>query len=264
MRDRAVLVGGCCVNRAYPYPCGVAPCFNCCVFRCERILLGVVIVTLPAMADVDGTIRNERGAPVAGVSIAAYRRGYSITTATSDVRGRFRIQTFPPFVIFIQQPQYEPLVAVVNDTKRLNLALFDHAGRQWSVPQCTPEERNRKGWGPLLFAFPSQGTRRSQDIDYELVVVAGGREAERLEVWSGIYNSHGFPPSRPGWLSEDAKMRARSVKFDGIDGIDFKAESADGAVSRWVGSADHFAKYESVSRQTSVSFDRIIATVCTK
>jgi hypothetical protein len=235
------------------------------VFRCGRILLAVALATLPAIADVDGTVRNERGVLVAGVSITAFRGGYSITTAMTDVRGRFRLQTFPPLVVFIQHPQYEPLVAIVSKAQQLDLALLDHAGRQWSVPPCTLEQRNRTGWGPLLFDFPSDGsTRRSQDIDYELVVVGRDKGSERLEIWSGTNNSHAFPASRPKWLREDAKMTARSVRFQGIDGIDFRAESADGAVYRWVGSADNFAKYESVSRQTGTFFDTIIATACTK
>src|SRR5688572_10983301 len=84
------------------HPLGLPTCFNRYVVSCDRFLLAFVIATLPAMAEIDGIVSNERGAPVAGVSITAYRGGYPITKAKTDMRGRFRLLTFPPIVVFVE------------------------------------------------------------------------------------------------------------------------------------------------------------------
>jgi hypothetical protein len=176
----------------------LSTCFNQCVFRSVFFLVAVVAVRAPA-ADIDGTVTNERGQPVGGVTINAYRGGYSITTAKADAQGRFRLLTFPPVVILIEQPDYEPLVSVILASEPARLTLLDHAERWWSIRSCRSEEADRPGWGPLRFAFPTDGsTRRSIDIDYERVVVAYGSPAERLEVWAGESVSRGSQLRRDG------------------------------------------------------------------
>jgi hypothetical protein len=166
--------------------------------------------------------------------------------------------------VLTEHPDYEPLVAVITGTEPLKLTLLDHAGRRWLIPSCPTERANYAGWGPLRFDFPKDGsTHRSTDIDYERVAVVHGAPPERLQVWSGLSVSHGFPES-PAWLRENAKLSARSVAFHGMVGLDFRVESSDGRVSRWLGMATNFATYEFVSSENAKLFDSIIATACSK
>jgi hypothetical protein len=233
------------------------------VFRCAFFLVAVVAVSAPA-ADIVGTITNERGRPVGGVIINAYRGGYSITTAKADPQGRFRLLTFPPAVVLIEQPDYEPFVSVISASEPVRLTLLDHSGRRWLIPACTSDGANRPGWGPLRFDFPTDGsTRRSTDIDYERVVVAFGSPAERLEVWSGESVSRGFPTT-PGWLREKAKLSVRSIGFRDRIGIDFRANFNDGRASRWAGTATNFAAYEAVTPEAAKLFDSVIDSACVK
>jgi hypothetical protein len=235
----------------------LSTCFNQCVFRCAFFLVAAVAVSAPA-ADIYGTITNERGRPVGGATINAYRGGYAITTAKADSQGRFRLPTFPPVVVLIEQPDYEPFVNVISASEPVRLTLLDHPGRRWSVPACTSEEGNRPGWSPLRFAFPRDGsTRHSTDIDYERVAVAYGSPAEILEVWSGQSVSRGFP-NTPGWFREKAKLAVRSIAFRDRIGIDFRANFNDGRTSRWVGAATNFAAYEAVSPKAAKLFDSVI------
>jgi hypothetical protein len=207
---------------------------------------------------------NERGSPVGGVTIYAYRGGYAITTAKADVQGHFRLFTFPPVVVFIEQSGYEPFVSVVSASEPLKLTLLDPAGRRWSIRACTSKEANRNGWGRLRFDFSTDGsTKRSVDIDYERVVVTYGSTSERLEVWSGASVSEGFPNS-PGWLREKAKLAIRSIAFGDRIGIDFRASFDDGRASRWVGTASNFAAYEAVSPVAAKLFDSVIDGACVK
>lgn len=232
--------------------------------QCSFLLVAVAALNAPAIAAIEGTVKDERGQSVGGVTISAYRGGYAITTAKADSQGRFRLLTFPPVVAFIEQPEYEPFVSVISSTEPVRFILLDHVGQRWSIRTCTSEEANRPGWGPVLFDFPEDGsTRRSTDIDYERVVVVYGSQPERLVVWSGESVSDGFPTS-PGWMREKAALSVRSIAFRGRTGIDFRTNLNDGRASRWVGTRTNFAEYESVSVEAAKLFDSIIDSACVK
>ncbi len=242
----------------------LSTCLNQCVRQCSFFLVAVAALTAPAVAAIEGTVKDERRKPVGGVTISAYRGGYAITRAKADPQGRFRLLTFPPVVAFIEQPEYEPFVSVISSTEPVRFTLLDHVGQRWSIRACTSEEASRPGWGPLRFDFPKDGsTRRSTDIDYERVVVVYGSQPEGLVVWSGESVSDGFPTS-PGWLREKATLSVRSIAFRDRSGIDFRASFNDGRASRWVGTRTNFAEYESVSAGAAKVFDSIIDSACVK
>lgn len=229
----------------------------------------VVTLAITAMAQdspVSGSIADENGATIAGVSVTGNVHndggGYSHTSTVSDTNGRF---TLPPVgrPIMFNKHGFAPLVYVRAPGEAEIAIRLDPAAMPAQLPACPPTKAKRYGF-LMLFTMPPHARVKHKNYDdtWADIVSYPRNTGERMLIWSGpTLGGGGFP--RENLLLDASTITGRSIA-SGMAGMDFAGASKQGGRWRSFSTPWSIVTYENVSEEAAEYFDSIIGSACWK
>ncbi len=205
-------------------------------------------------AEIRGTVRSVSGEPIrdAWVGVVAERTVWAQTSAT----GSFALRANGPGFLVAKADAYRPLLRELKpNSDTVAIALDPADGTELRL-----RGRLQRGMVPELRLALPLGVKPQivYDDDYSRTFVYHGsqKKPDAVVLWKGVYVSNGLPLISS--FRQHESFEIRGVRCADLTGVDLRARTPDGRLSRWVGVPFNFVEYAHVSADTAKCFDRMI------
>jgi hypothetical protein len=216
---------------------------------------------LPHPIELSGTVVDSSGSPLAQVEIGDLGHAARYESISTDERGRFRVATDAPFLVF-RKAGYES--SRIRSVAQPGIVItLQRAHRQ--LTRCATENQCSSLPGSA-FCFPkitdvrtssAYSNTDSTSRDFVLVNRAG---VAVFHDCCGWYVSDGRPTRTDVWNSTEYRETVVAVGAFVI--IDAQGKDPDGKRWRHLGRSGEYAAYRGIDLQGTQILDRLIDGVC--
>ena len=219
----------------------------------------------PASAAVDGTVVSESGGPIEGVSVInkTPTPRPEIHSTTTDAEGRFHFD-YPAQVLQFRKDDLRPRTELLDlNASTFLVILHDSKASDWTINDCTAEQRKQKRIGTdLQFELPSGAKLRKEGKhgpQTDLITYEGDTNGLRIDFDAKAAESE----ARADWLL-GVSIDERWIKDPAgkILGIDAQGLWANG--NRWRHATfKNLAAAEYATAATTATFyNQVIGSAC--
>lgn len=232
--------------------------------------------TLVNPVELNGVVKSETGAPLAGVQILTYAP-YSGTInlgsmklpasmkrfeVTTDAQGRFKIPSHGR-VIHFDRADLKPVTKIVDlSLTRLDLVMEDGAKSVWKVPACSAAEKaNRVGIGFMVAVPQDVLVKKDEERFEEGGYFFGYKINDQTGIMINSWESTSLQPSE-GTLLEVKEFSERRWVSGDKWGYEYRGTWPDGRLFRRISIRNGGMTYQVKIKEAAKVFDSMIDTMC--